>query len=668
MAPRKSTRKARSKSCGRLPSEESPKATSLSANNNLQGTRCLSPQSDTPLPPKQTTVNNGSVSTNTLPQDNEKNYENSEFQNSSTKMARQGENSNISHDSQSVFGEMSQSNQASPNDLSDNREVQNISKEKADSIPPSKQEEPWHVVYQELRAIKERVASLEKIEKKIEKSTDLHTQQLSGVVQRTAALETSMGSAESKINTLNIEVTTLREVVDSQTRIIAELQQKRDDMVTTNAKTVADMDKLIKKQQRQVDGFHECTATFKKDLMVEVINKITETKDEINNATAGRMGEMDNKITKMTGEVDGLREYTATVKRDVMEDVDGKIDKVKDEVQYISLKSKANSNRDNLVITGLKEDPQKTDMKLVSSFFKDCLKIPNVDIDVVYRMGEPAREGHIYTRPLVVRFPRASEKKKVWAGKTDITEEDGNIIRIQADLPKRLRDDAVLLNRVVKAAGKIPKYKSAKIKDYTLLLHGDTYSPDDLERLPPPLRPSTLATPRSATAVAFFSKDSELSNHYRSNFTIEDHLFHSMEHYLAFKKAQLTGQQATINKALKVKDPVEAKAVLNSLKNSVGKEWKKQAPAFAEAGLRAKFRQNQYLLEFLLETGDRQLGEASRDTFWGVGATLTHPQILDTSNWPPEGNLLGRSLMKIRDELRAPTSTPQNSPRKSRKK
>lgn len=482
-----------------------------------------------------------------------------------------------------------------------------------DSLPPSNPEDAWHLVYQELRAIRERVASLEKIEK----STELHTQQLAGVIQRTSILEDSMGAATTKIKVLDQEVSALKTLVASQGNTIADLQQMKEEMLAKNAKTVADMDKLIRTQQGQVDGFHAHTTKFKNDIMVEV---------------------------------------------------DGKINEVSREVKYDKLKSQARFNKNNLVITGLKEEPQKTDLQVAITFFEKVLKIPNLDFDTVYRLGAAPQEGSSYIRPLVVEFPRTSQRRKVWAKKVDITEDDGTKIRIHADLPKRLRDDSQLLNRVVKAAQKNPKFRSAKLRDYKLVLHGNSYAPNELEKLPKPLRPSSLATPRSTSAIAFFSKHSELSNHYQSSFSLQGIQFHSMEHYLAYSKAKLTGHDVTIERALKVQNPVEAKAVLNSLKNNHNDEWKKQAPAIAEKGLRAKFRQNQYLLEFLLETEDLQLGEASRDTFWGVGMTLTHPDVLDSSKWPPEGNLLGRTIMKIRDELRSPTGTSSGSPRKNRRK
>lgn len=683
MPPRKTVRSTRSRSCGRLPSEGLSETSSHAHDDDFEGGNCLSPTHNTPLPSKQDSEKVSRASN--LPRSS-KNIINADTLNNN-KSENQEKNgiSTVSHIVSETEIPTSTTEHASTVVLSDNRATVSVSDqeqldgltvilndnratdsasgqeklgiekekekereerehEEKDSLPPSKPDDPWHFVYQELRTIRERVASLEKIEK----STELHTQQLGGIVQRTSTLEKSMDTAKDQIGTLNEEVSTLKELVETQSKTIAQLKHFKEEMDTKNKKTVAEMSQLIKKQQGQVDGFHECTAEFKKQIM----------------------GEVEEKIGKVSDEVTSAREYTTNSKKEILEEVDGKIGKVSNEVKYNSLKSKANYNKDNLVITGLKEDPQKTDFQMASSFFKDSLKIKNLDIDMAYRLGTLAEEGSSYTRPLVVKLPRASDRRRVWAEKTDITEEDGTFIRIQADLPKRLRDDSLLLNRVAKAASKIPRFKSARVRDYSLVLHGKTYAPNELEQLPLPLRPSTLATPRSTSAIAFFSKHSELSNHYSSRFTLRGIEFHSMEHFLAYRRALLSGQQEVIEKALKVKDPAAAKSILNSLKKNKAEEWKEQAPSIAEEGLRAKFRQDQYLLEFLLETGDLPLGEASRDTFWGVGMTLTHPDVLDVGKWPPEGNLLGRTLAKIRDEMRAPstTATQRNSPKKNRRK
>lgn len=74
-------------------------------------------------------------------------------------------------------------------------------------------------------------------------------------------------------------------------------------------------------------------------------------------------------------------------------------------------------------------------------------------------------------------------------------------------------------------------------------------------------------------------------------------------------------------------------------------------------GLRQKFKQNQNLLKYLKNTQQLKLGEASRDPKWGIGLSLDDPDVLDDTKWTSTGNLLGRSLTKIRQEFLKPTPT-----------
>lgn len=112
------------------------------------------------------------------------------------------------------------------------KEKEKEKQKEKDTLPPSTPEDAWHFVYQELRTTCERVASLEKIEK----STELHTQQLGGVVQSTSALEMSMDTMTTKIRALNEVISTLKYLVESQGQTIANLQHIKEKMVTRNKK------------------------------------------------------------------------------------------------------------------------------------------------------------------------------------------------------------------------------------------------------------------------------------------------------------------------------------------------------------------------------------------------------------------------------------------------
>lgn len=208
-----------------------------------------------------------------------------------------------------------------------------------------------------------------------------------------------------------------------------------------------------------------------------------------------------------------------------------------------------------------------------------------------------------------------------------------------------------MLYRVVAAASNMEEFKTAVVRDFAVMLHGKRYTAENLELLPPPIRPSSLSVRESDDALVFFSKYCFLSNHFPSVFDYGGITFHNMEHFLAFKKAELSGQDDIIQRALYAKHPVEAKSVLNSLRKDYSQEWEQIREEVAITGLREKFNQNKYLADLLRDTRQLKLGEASKDAFWGVGFTLEDQHVLHVEKWNPQGNLLGRCLMKIRSEL-----------------
>lgn len=132
-------------------------------------------------------------------------------------------------------------------------------------------------------------------------------------------------------------------------------------------------------------------------------------------------------------------------------------------------------------------------------------------------------------------------------------------LSIFAHLPKPLREGIQALYKVANEASKLDKFHSVRVHDYQLELEEETYQFSELEDLPFEIRPSTLAAPRSDTAMAFFSKNSFFSNHYISEMEIEGRTFSCMEHFLAFQRAVLSEKQPLIKRARRARDPLQAK-------------------------------------------------------------------------------------------------------------
>ncbi|KAI9057682.1 DUF1768-domain-containing protein, partial [Trametes sanguinea] len=87
--------------------------------------------------------------------------------------------------------------------------------------------------------------------------------------------------------------------------------------------------------------------------------------------------------------------------------------------------------------------------------------------------------------------------------------------------------------------------------------------------------------------------------------------------------------------------PEEASAIASNWRHLWKPDWEAQLENVLDEVMYHKFMQNQRLRSLLLQTGDRDLIFADQDQFWGEGALgqgLNH---------------LGRSLMRVRDRLRA---------------
>ena len=98
-------------------------------------------------------------------------------------------------------------------------------------------------------------------------------------------------------------------------------------------------------------------------------------------------------------------------------------------------------------------------------------------------------------------------------------------------------------------------------------------------------------------------------------------------------------------------DPKDQKFRAKKLANFNATSWDDQSEDILMNALRSKFSQNEELKKFLLATGTTTIGEASaHDTKYGIGLSLRNPNAMNTDRWRGE-NLLGVSLMKVRDEL-----------------
>jgi ribA/ribD-fused uncharacterized protein len=137
-----------------------------------------------------------------------------------------------------------------------------------------------------------------------------------------------------------------------------------------------------------------------------------------------------------------------------------------------------------------------------------------------------------------------------------------------------------------------------------------------------------------------------------SSFEVENITYKTAEHWMMAKKAELFNDTAVLEKIIRANSPAEAKKLGREVKNYVDAVWLENRYEIVRLGNFYKFSQNKELKEFLSNTKDRILVEASPvDPIWGIGMAADHKEVNNPEKWKGL-NLLGFALMEVRDELK----------------
>lgn len=136
------------------------------------------------------------------------------------------------------------------------------------------------------------------------------------------------------------------------------------------------------------------------------------------------------------------------------------------------------------------------------------------------------------------------------------------------------------------------------------------------------------------------------------NFEVDGEHYNSAEQYMMAEKAKLFDDDEIRKQILECKHPKQVKSLGRMVKGFKEDVWAKNCFQIVKRGNIAKFSQNKELLEFLINTKQRVLVEASPiDKIWGIGLAKDADNIENPFIWKGK-NLLGFVLMEVRDELR----------------
>ena len=142
-----------------------------------------------------------------------------------------------------------------------------------------------------------------------------------------------------------------------------------------------------------------------------------------------------------------------------------------------------------------------------------------------------------------------------------------------------------------------------------------------------------------------------LSNWYLSDFSVNGIEFTSMEQFMMYRKAICFKDKAIAKEILATEDVAYIKKLGRLVSNYNENIWNGFRQLIVYEGLQAKFTQNSFLRQNLVDTQNAILAEcAVKDCVWGIGLSTTAPMRFNINAWRGK-NLLGYSLMMVRDNL-----------------
>jgi len=117
-----------------------------------------------------------------------------------------------------------------------------------------------------------------------------------------------------------------------------------------------------------------------------------------------------------------------------------------------------------------------------------------------------------------------------------------------------------------------------------------------------------------------------------------------------YQKALLFNDFEVASQILNETDVRKIKALGRKVKDFDNELWDKHKESFMYNACYAKFSQNDELKDFLLNTGNREIVEASPvDNIWGIGFSSVRA-MENIDKWGQ--NLLGKTLVNVRTRLK----------------
>lgn len=379
-----------------------------------------------------------------------------------------------------------------------------------------------------------------------------------------------------------------------------------------------------------------------KDISIPTIEKSIEhlhsSLETSNKTVTTRCNELESDVNALKGE-------NARLKRELSE--------TKEKLLY----QQSQSKRNNLIFNGVEEAKGETwdDIeKRIYSILEKELKIENANKIVIERAHRiyAKREGQV--RPVIVKFLSFKDRQLVWLSRTKINDKK---LRIFEDYPAEITANRQQLWPIFKAAKQMSEFTSVQLKLDKLYVNGKQFTTDNLHELPPSLHADKRSTKFTDQTVVFYSKHSVFSNFHKLNVKIEGETYCCNEQYFQRSKALFFGDQEAAKKIMDENDPHKILAIGKKIKGYKKETWDNQAYRVLKNVNVMKYEQNPEAQMSLINTGNRFIGEASLDRQYGIGISITSPNVGDKSEWKNGKNWMGQILTEIRESYKKNTES-----------
>lgn len=308
-------------------------------------------------------------------------------------------------------------------------------------LPPSDPSDPWHLAFTELKDMGQRISKLDNIERDVASLK----KQFEAISGRTKAMEDLVQGHTADVKSLKSSLTGVSSDIERHNADIEALTALTNEVASKADQRIREIKHAIQEN-------------------IDKIEQLGDIKAEINRVVAVQIKEtfqaFKNEIRKEFGEQ--LRRSSHTTKKEIS-DV---INRNSHDIAYKGLQDQAYYNRHNLVFLGIPEHERDSAFTQALNFCKSSLHVNKPSIDVAYRMGRQPSPDSTYTRPIIVKFSRIADRNSVWMKRNEISQDRrAKPIRIQADIPKQLREDLQILYRVKNAAIQSNQYQTVEVKN-----------------------------------------------------------------------------------------------------------------------------------------------------------------------------------------------------------